>query len=144
MKIIQSTLILLSLAAATASYGSIYFQNLGNTSAYNFSDSMDSVQGVSTPSYIGSDGAIKSTCTYQGSGVRYHAEWTPVGAWNHGATYFGYAIYLPSGFQFTGTQRAVTEQFGTRLAGGGTIKPDYYQAWIGGGNASSYQFGGGG
>lgn len=145
MKRILVLLTAVMLTAATTSYGTIFWQNLGNTSAYNFSNSMDSVEGVSSPSYIGSEGAIAATCTYQGSGVRYHSEWTPTGTWNHGSTaYFGYAIYLPTSFQFTGTQRAVTEQYGLRHASGGTIVPDLYQAWIGGGTANEMQFGGGG
>src|SRR6266480_2519833 len=118
MKRIVVILTVSMLVVASSSYASIFFQNLGNTSAYNFSNSMDSVTGVSSPSYIGSEGAIAARCTYQGSGVRYHSEWTPVGTWNHGATaYFGYSIYLPTSFQFTGTQRAVTEQYGLRHAG---------------------------
>src|SRR5437868_1885591 len=104
MKLMRYSLTLLSTMLAASSYGSIYFQNLGNTSAYNFSNAQGSVTGVTSPSYVGTDGSIAARCTYTGSGIRYHSEWTPVGAWNHGTTYFGYAIYLPTSFQFTGSQ----------------------------------------
>jgi autotransporter-associated beta strand protein len=129
------------IAACTPVRATIYFRNPGNLQGWNNTNTQANcyLYAVSSPAYNGSGGSIEAEDDYQGSGVRYHAEPTTYGSWNTGPTYFGYALYLPSDWEFSGTQRNVTEQYGTET-NNGVIFPDYYQAWIGGGTANAYQF----
>ncbi len=126
---------------AATSHGTVYFQNTGNLIGWSNTSTQANcyLSVVSTPSYSGTDGSIQAQCNYTVSGVRYHAEPTIYGTWNQGTTYFGYALYLPTTWDFSGSQRNVTEQYGTEM-NNSVINPDYYQAWVGGGNASGYQF----
>jgi len=131
-----------ALAAAQPSHATVYFQNEGNLSGWGNTSTCPSctLSAVSSPSYNG-NGSIEARCNYTTSGLRYHCEPTTYGSWNSGTVYFGYALYLPTNWEFSGTNRNVTEQWGT-WSNGSTIKPDYYQAWIGGGNPSEYQISG--
>lgn len=128
-------------AIALSCHATVYFRNPGNLTGWNniSTDTNCYLYSMSSPAYNGSGGSIEAECNYQGSGVRYHAEPTTYGNWNTNTTYFGYALYLPSDWDFSGTQRNVTEQYGTE-SNNLVITPDYYQAWLGGGTANVYQF----
>jgi hypothetical protein len=141
MKKILLTLSVSALVAASPARATIYFRNPGNLQGWNNTNTQANcyLYAVSSPAYNGSGGSIEAEADYQGSGVRYHAEPTTYGSWNTGTTYFGYALYLPSDWDFGGTERNVTEQYGTE-SNGSVIKPDWYQAWVGGGTANAYEF----
>ncbi len=96
--------------------------------------------------YAGSGGSVESTCVYHGRDcTRYHSEPRWNGNWNSGTTYFGYALYVPSTWEFSGPERHVTAQFG--IASGSGKTPDDYQHWIKGDllqmgvNGTDYTFG---
>lgn len=139
MKRILAASTVLMLAVVSSSYGTVYFRNSGNLSGWNntSTDNNCYLSAVSSPSYGTSGGSIEAQCEYAGSGVRYHAEPTTYGTWNSGTKYFGYALYLDPSWNFNGTDRNVTEQYGTVKSTGGVIHPDNYQAWL---KNNSYQF----
>ena len=139
MKKILISLAVPALMTASSSYGTVYFRNSGNVNGWNntSTDNNCYLSSVSSPSYGSSGGSIEAQAYYRGSGVRYHAEPTTYGSWNSGTTYFGYALYLDPSWDFNGTDRNVTEQYGTVNSSGGVITPDFYQAWV---KNNNYQF----
>jgi hypothetical protein len=135
-------------AGGTAASGTIYFSNPGNTKGWSQLGPPGNGGSIvdSTIAYAGSGGSVESTCVYHGrNGMRYHSEPRWNGSWNHGTTYFGYALYVPKDWEFSGPERHVTAQFG--IASGPGKTPDDYQHWIKnsllqmGVNGADYTFG---
>jgi hypothetical protein len=120
-----------ALVVALPARASLYFYNAGNTTGWSqLGPAQNGGSIVDSPiAFDGSGGSVESTCIYQGqNGTRYHSEPRWNGNWNTGTTYFGYALYVAPGWDFTGPERHVTAQFGIAI-GPGKV-PDDYQHWI--------------
>jgi len=109
-------------AVSSVSHATAYFHNTGTTAnGGGFSnwdgsnlDSPNSITQSTSVAYGGSGSSIKSQANYQGSGYtgRYHAMKTHNSGYHLGETgFYGFAFYLQSAWDFSGSQQYQLFQF---------------------------------